>query len=59
MLQPGWGTLQHYYTVPYFVAVKFALWDSILAMPLPAKELIYPRAILHYARGMAFWASTK
>ncbi|MGE9310342.1 hypothetical protein ACLOAU_01745 [Niabella sp. CJ426] len=54
MLQPGWGTLQHYYTVPYFVAVKFALWDSILAMPLPAKELIYPRAILHYARGMAF-----
>jgi tetratricopeptide (TPR) repeat protein len=54
MLQPGWGTLQHYYSVPYFVAVKFALWDSLLAIqPLPG-DLIYPRAILHYARGMAF-----
>ncbi|MEO6168951.1 MAG: hypothetical protein ABIO98_15630, partial [Chitinophagales bacterium] len=23
MKQPGWGTLQHYYTIPYYVAVKF------------------------------------
>jgi len=54
MLQPGWGTLQHYYTVPYFVAVKFGMWDSILATPAQKTDLIYPRAILHYARGMAF-----
>ena len=54
MLQPGWGTLQHYYTVPYFVAVKFGLWDSILAIQPLQEELIYPRAILHYARGLAF-----
>ncbi len=54
MLQPGWGTLQHYFTIPYYVAVKFKLWDSILQTPLPAKELTYPSAVLHYARGMAY-----
>ncbi|MGJ7030419.1 hypothetical protein [Niabella hirudinis] len=53
MTQPGWGTLQHYYTIPYFVAVKFGLWDSILAIRQPVKELVYPCAVLHYARGMA------
>lgn len=52
--QPGWGTLQHYYSIPYYVSVKFAMWDTILAEPMPKPELIYPRAILHYARGMAF-----
>ncbi len=54
MKQPGWGTLQHYYTIPYYVAVKFAMWDSILSISLPEKNLIYPRAVLHYARGMAY-----
>lgn len=54
MRMPGWGTLQHYYTIPYYVAVKFALWDTILRLPAPAKDLVYPRAILHYAKGMAF-----
>lgn len=54
MLQAGWGTLQHYFTVPYFVAVKFGLWDSILAIQPLQEELIYPRAILHYAKGLAF-----
>jgi tetratricopeptide (TPR) repeat protein len=54
MQQPGWGTLQHYYTIPWFVAVKFGMWDSILSVKQPSKELIYPRAILHYARGMAY-----
>ena len=54
MIQPGWGTLQHYYSVPYFVAVKFSLWDSILAVKALNNDLVYPRAILHYARGLAF-----
>jgi len=53
MTQPGWSTLQHYYAIPYFVAVKFSLWDSILAMKQERKDLIYPRAIQHYAKGMA------
>ncbi len=54
MKQPGWGTLQHYYTIPYYVAVKFAMWDSILSIQEPGDSLIYPRAVLHYARGMAY-----
>ena len=54
MKEPGWGTLQHYYTIPYYVAVKFAMWDSILSITEPEKELIYPRGVLHYARGMAY-----
>ncbi|HWV31592.1 MAG TPA: hypothetical protein VN038_18160 [Dyadobacter sp.] len=54
MRQPGWGTLQHYYTIPYYVAAKFSMWDTLLAEPSPGKDLIYPQAIWHYARGMAF-----
>lgn len=54
MRLPGWGTLQHYYTIPYYVAVKFSMWDTILSIPLPAEDLLYPRAVWHYARGMAF-----
>jgi tetratricopeptide (TPR) repeat protein len=54
MRQEGWGTLQHYYTISYYVAVKFSNWDAILNFPAPADDLIYPRAIWRYARGMAF-----
>ena len=54
MRMPGWGTVQHYSTIPYFIAVKFSFWDSILALPAPEKDMIYPQAIWHYARGLAF-----
>lgn len=55
MGQPEWGTLQHYYTIPYYVAVKFAMWDTILALgPMAGKDLVYPQAIEHYAKGMAY-----
>lgn len=54
MVQPGWGTLQHYYTIPYYVAVKLAMWDTIFSLPFPPKDLVYPKAIWHYARGMAY-----
>jgi len=54
MDQPEWGTLQHYYTIPYYIAVKFGWWEEILALPGPEKDLAYPKAILHYARGMAY-----
>lgn len=53
MREPGWGTIQHYYTIPYYVYVKFGKWDEILAMPEEAADLKYPRAVRHYARGMA------
>ncbi len=54
MKLPGWGTLQHYYTIPYYVGVKLEMWDSILAIKPPEETLIYPRAVWHYARGMAY-----
>ncbi|TGV00423.1 tetratricopeptide repeat protein [Flavivirga rizhaonensis] len=53
MKQPGWGTLQHYYTIPYYVAVKFKKWDTVLNMKLETYDLKYPKAIRHYAEGMA------
>ncbi|NML21386.1 hypothetical protein HHL16_10905 [Pseudoflavitalea sp. G-6-1-2] len=54
MRMPGWGTLQHYHIIPYYIAVKLSMWDTILAFAPPAKDLVYPRAIWHYAKGMAF-----
>lgn len=54
MRLPGWGTLQHYYIIPYYIAVKFGMWNTVLSLPRPEEDLIYPRAIWHYARGMAF-----
>lgn len=54
MRMPGWGTLQHYHTIPLYVAVKLSMWDTVLALPSPGRDLVYPRAVWHYARGMAF-----
>ena len=54
MDKDGWGTLQHYYTIPYYIAVKLSMWDTILATPPPVKNLVYPKAVWHYARGMAY-----
>lgn len=53
MKEPLWGTLQHYYTIPFYVYVKFGKWDEILSRDINLEELDYPRAVLHYARGMA------
>lgn len=57
MHQPEWGTLQHFYIIPYYIAVKFAMWDTIFTLPPPEENLLYPRAIRHYARGMAYLGS--
>ncbi|MBE9169317.1 hypothetical protein IQ238_17925 [Pleurocapsales cyanobacterium LEGE 06147] len=46
------GALQHYSTIPLFTLIRFSQWDEILATPAPAQP--YPKAIWHYARGMAF-----
>jgi tetratricopeptide (TPR) repeat protein len=54
MKDPVWGTLQQYYVIPYFVKIKFGKWDEILKMNNANKELKYPEAIRHYARGWAF-----
>ena len=52
MEQKEWSGLQHFTTIPYNVLVKFAQWEKILQ--LPESELLYPKAIWHYARGMAY-----
>lgn len=54
MLLPPLATLQHYYSIPYFVQVKFGKWDEILNETLPDSALLYPRGVYHYARGMAY-----
>lgn len=54
MKEPGWGTIQHYYTIPYYVNVKFGKWKDILKMENKDVSLQYPDGVRHYARGMAF-----
>jgi tetratricopeptide (TPR) repeat protein len=51
---PDLALLQHYMSIPWFIQVKFAMWDDILKEPAPPADLAYPTAIWHYARGMAF-----
>ena len=50
------STVQHYYVIPYYVMVHMGKWDNVLALPMPDASLKYPRAVWHYARGMAFAA---
>jgi len=53
MRQPGFTRLQHFWVTPYLAQVRFGRWADILAAPMPEPELVYPRAMLHYARGLA------
>jgi tetratricopeptide (TPR) repeat protein len=47
-------TLQHYWITPVYAYVRFGKWDRILNLKEPAQDLIYPRGVYHYARGMAY-----
>ncbi|WP_194774518.1 tetratricopeptide repeat protein [Pararhodonellum marinum] len=47
-------TVLHYATIPMHVLVKFEQWEKILTSPQPDDDLPYPKAIWHYARGMAY-----
>jgi tetratricopeptide (TPR) repeat protein len=53
--KPGYGTLQHYLSIPLYAWVKFRQWDKIIAQPAPESDLAYPTGVWHYARGLA-WA---
>ncbi len=54
MAEPAWCFLQHFYTIPYYVAIKFGQWDELLRMcEADTVRLAYPTAIRHYARGLA------
>jgi tetratricopeptide (TPR) repeat protein len=52
--ETGYETILHYTTIPLHVLVKFEQWEKILAVPKPDEDFSYPKAIWHYARGMAF-----
>ena len=59
LLDPAWGTLQHYYSIPWYMEIKLGLWKEILNAHSPEKELKYPSVIWQYARGMASLAQNK
>lgn len=52
--EAGYETTLHYATIPMHVLVKFEQWEKILVSPKPDDDLHYPKAIWHYARGMAY-----
>ncbi len=54
MREPGYGTLQHFYSMPLYTLTKFGKWDEILREPAPARDLLYPTGVWHFARGMAY-----
>ena len=51
--------VEPYLQQPYLTLVTFGRWDEVLAMPLPPADLPYTRAIVHYARGVAFAAKAR
>ncbi|MBE9124863.1 MULTISPECIES: hypothetical protein [unclassified Coleofasciculus] len=59
MRQPGYETLQHYYSIPLYALTRFGRWDEILAQSTPADDLKYPIGVWHYARGLAFTAKSQ
>jgi hypothetical protein len=50
---PGMGVAQHFLMQPAFAQVRFGAWDDILASAEPDADLVYARAVWHYARGRA------
>jgi hypothetical protein len=57
--EAGYETTLHYATIPVHVLVKFEQWEKILISPKPDDDLAYPKAIWHYARGMAYANTNK
>jgi len=57
--EPGFEMVQHYLTIPAHIMIKFGQWEKILSLPRPTEDLVYPTAIWHYARGMAYLNSGK
>jgi hypothetical protein len=56
---PAWATLQHYYSIPWYVQAKLGLWNDILHSPAPEKDLKYPLVVWHYAQGLAMLSQNK
>ncbi|MNC96373.1 hypothetical protein D3C83_137310 [compost metagenome] len=43
------GMVQHMMLTPTFAKLRFAMWDDVLAEPLPPQDLPYMQAIAHAA----------
>jgi len=52
--EPDMGMLQHFSAIPYYALVRFGKWEEILLEPAPDADLLYPTAVWHYARGIAY-----
>jgi tetratricopeptide (TPR) repeat protein len=50
---PGMAVAQHFLVQPLYARVRFGDWDGILAAAEPDADLLYARAVWHYARGRA------
>ena len=50
---PGMAVAQHFLVQPLYAQVRFGDWDGILAASEPDADLLYARAVWHYARGRA------
>jgi tetratricopeptide (TPR) repeat protein len=48
------ATLQHLAALKLYTLVRFARWEEILGTPPPDTAEPYPRAVFHFARGMAY-----
>ncbi|MBU8977466.1 MULTISPECIES: hypothetical protein [unclassified Lysobacter] len=51
--------MQQFLVAPLFARVRFGEWDAILAQAEPPSQVAFPRAIWHFARGMAFVRTDK
>lgn len=57
MKEPGWGTLQHYYSIPLYVQVKLGRWNDLINSDFKTYDLPYLKAVKNYAQGMAYMAN--
>jgi tetratricopeptide (TPR) repeat protein len=48
------ATLQHLAALPLYALVRFGRWEEILRTVPPDTAEPYPRAVFHFARGMAY-----
>ncbi len=55
MRHPVFGPfIQHLLMMPLFDDLRYGRWDDVLTMPAPADDLLYPRALRHFGRGIAY-----
>jgi tetratricopeptide (TPR) repeat protein len=53
---PEMAFAQHFHATPFYVMIRFGMWDEILQQPAPGMDLAYGRGVRHYARGLALAA---